>query len=74
MRHITGMSEIATNTYPYTLEIEPPKSPGGPYQWLIRKKGKLVQRSDRHHPSEAKAHAFGIGQIEKLLSGSGDRG
>ena len=72
-RHIAGMSNTATSTFPFTLEIEPPKSPGGSYQWAIRKNGKLVQRSDRNYPTEAKARENGLAQIEKLLSGPDDR-
>ena len=72
-RHNVGMNDTPTNTHPYTLEIEPPKSPGGAYQWAIRRNGKLVQRSDRNHPTEAKARENGLAQIEKLLSGHDDR-
>ena len=67
------MSNSATSTSPYTLEIEPSKNPGGSYQWAIRKNGKLVQRSDRNHPTEAKARENGLAQIEKLLSERDDR-
>ena len=67
------MNDTEINTFPYTLEVQPLKSPGGPYQWAIRKHGKLAQRSDRNHPTEAKARENGLAQIEKLLSGVGDR-
>jgi hypothetical protein len=67
------MSETATNIHPYSLEIVPPKAEGGSYQWAIRKNGKLMQRSDRSLPSEAKARENGLSQVEKLLSGAGDR-
>ncbi|GJD44921.1 hypothetical protein AFCDBAGC_2790 [Methylobacterium cerastii] len=67
------MSETATNIHPYSLEILPPKAEGGSYQWAIRKNGKLMQRSDRSLPSEAKARENGLSQVEKLLSGAGDR-
>lgn len=67
------MSDTMTNIHPYSLEIQPPANPGGVYQWLIRKNGKLVQRSDRSQPTEAKARENGLSQIEKLLSGAGDR-
>jgi len=67
------MSETETNIHPYSLEIVPPKSEGGSYQWAIRKNGKLAQRSDRSLHSEAKARENGMAQIEKLLSGFGDR-
>ena len=62
-----------TNIHPYTLEILPPKAEGASYQWAIRRSGKLVQRSDRSLPSEAKARENGTAQIEKLLSGAGAR-
>jgi hypothetical protein len=71
--HNRRMSDTSTNIHPYSLEIIPPKADGGSYQWAIRKNGKLTQRSDRSLPSEAKARESGLGQIEKLLSGVGDR-
>ncbi|MER2264322.1 hypothetical protein ABS774_04235 [Methylobacterium oxalidis] len=61
------------NTHPYTLEILPPKAEGASYQWAIRKNDKLLQRSDRSLTSEVKAHENGMAQIEKLLSGVGER-
>ena len=67
------MSDSTNNTHPYTLEILPPKAEGASYQWAIRKNGKLAQRSDRSLPSESKARESGMAQIEKLLSGAGDR-
>lgn len=70
---MAGMSNTAASTFPYTLEIEPPKRPGGSFQWAIRKNGKLVQRSDRSHPTEAKARENGLAQIERLLSEPDDR-
>jgi hypothetical protein len=68
---MNGMSE--TTTYPYTLDIIPPKAEGASYQWAIRKNGKLVQRSDRSLSTEAKAREHGLAEIEKLLSGANDR-
>ena len=67
------MTNTMTNTHPYTLEILPPKAEGASYQWAIRRSGKLVQRSDRNLESETKARSNGMAQIEKLLSGAGDR-
>ncbi|MDR7040522.1 hypothetical protein J2X36_005305 [Methylobacterium sp. BE186] len=67
------MTDTMTNIHPYSLEILPPKAEGASYQWAIRRSGKLVQRSDRSLPNEAKAHENGMAQIEKLLSGVGDR-
>ena len=60
-------------TYPYSLDIVPPKTQGGSYQWAIRMNGKWVQRSDRNFLSEAKAREHAMAQIDKLLSGVGDR-
>lgn len=54
-------------THPYTLEIVPPKGPGKPYQWAIRKKGKLAERSDREYRTEEMARENGMARIEKLL-------
>jgi hypothetical protein len=67
------MTEPVTNTYPYTLEVAPNPRREGIWQWAIRKHGKLIQRSDRDHPSEAKARSQGMETIEKLLQG-GDEG
>ena len=67
------MSDSATSTYPYTLEVTPNPRAEGTWQWAIRKHGKLVQRSDRAQPSEAKAQAQGTEKIQKLLHG-GDEG
>ncbi|MER2267453.1 hypothetical protein [Methylobacterium oxalidis] len=62
-----------TNIHPYTLEILPPTADDASYQWAIRRSGKLLQRSDRTLTSEAKAYESGMAQVEKLLSGMGDR-
>lgn len=67
--HNPDMSEQKTGTYPYTLEVEAnPRAPGT-YQWIIRKHGAMVQRSDRAQPSAAKARAQAEATIEKLLHG-----
>ena len=44
---------------------------GSLFQWSIRKHGKLHQRSDRKHPTEAKARSHGEAEIERLIR---DRG
>ncbi|GEP07928.1 hypothetical protein [Methylobacterium oxalidis] len=67
------MTDPMPNTHPYTLEILPPKAEGASYQWAIRRSGKLIQRSDRTLTSEAKAYESGLADIEKLLSGVGER-
>lgn len=70
---MTGMSDTDTTTYPYTLNVQPLEKPAGYYQWSIRRNGKLHQRSDRTHPSEAKAREHGLAEIERLLSGANSR-
>ena len=66
------MTAKTTSTYPYTLEVEPNPRSEGAWQWAIRNHGKLVQRSDRAQPSEAKARSQGAETIEKLLHGAGE--
>jgi hypothetical protein len=65
------MSDKAT--YPYTLEVIPAPKPAGHYQWAIRRRGKLVQRSDRAYGGEYDARKRGLAEIEKLLLGIDDR-
>lgn len=63
------MSTDRPDTHPYSLEVTPPAQPGGSYQWAIRRSGKLLQRSDRRHASEAKAREHGEAELERLLRG-----
>ena len=70
---MTATSQGEPNTYPYALEIIPPKLEGGSYHWAIRKHGKLHERSDRGFRSEASARHQGLAQIERLLSVAGER-
>ena len=51
----------------YSLEIKAPDQAGGTYQWVIRLRGKLFQRSDRGMPTEAKAREKGEEIVERLL-------
>jgi len=60
-------------TYPYTLEVFPTEKPAGHFQWAIRKRGRLIQRSDRSHPSESKAREKGQAELEGLLFGARNR-
>jgi len=66
------VADNTDNTHPYSLEVQPIPRSEGQFQWVIRKHGKMLQRSDRKHPSEAEARQGGMSQIEKLLSGGGD--
>ena len=51
-------------THPYTLEVV--KLPDGRFQWSIRERGKLLERSDRLQPSEQAAREHGLKAIEGL--------
>jgi len=53
-------------TYPYTLEIRPCEKPEGHFTWVIRDRGKLLQRSDKPHSSEALARRRGETKFERL--------
>jgi hypothetical protein len=55
------------NTHPYTLEVIPAEKPAGHFHWVIRKHGKLLQRSDRPSVTEAEARKRGMAEIEKML-------
>jgi len=66
--YIQGMT-----TYPYTLEVTPAIKPSGHFSFAIRRKGKMVQRSDRAYPGEDKARERGLNAIDKLLLGIDDR-
>ncbi|HEV2557033.1 MAG TPA: hypothetical protein VGU45_00240 [Microvirga sp.] len=61
------------STFPYSLEVSPCEKPAGHFQWAIRERGKLIQRSDRPHASEEKARANGNAQIELLRHGGWGR-
>ena len=69
--HMSAMSETQSDTFPFSLEVHPVGESGALYQWSIRKHGKLHQRSDRKHPTEAKARSHGEAEIERLIR---DRG
>jgi hypothetical protein len=56
-----------TPTHPYTLEVHPGPMTGTVH-WAIRRDGKLVQRSDKIHRSEADARKCGLRQIERQFA------
>lgn len=62
------MSE--NSTHPYTLDVS--ERPGGHFQWTIRERGKLLQRSDRSHPSERDARQKGEAALESLFARARD--
>jgi hypothetical protein len=51
----------------YSIEVSPLAKPESHLQWAIRKSGKLGERSDRPHRSEAKAHESAMGAVERAL-------
>lgn len=59
--------------YPYSLEVFPCEKPAGHFQWSIRERGRLIQRSDRPHPTESKAREKGQAELERLFFGGRDR-
>ncbi|HEV7445820.1 MAG TPA: hypothetical protein VGO18_24805 [Steroidobacteraceae bacterium] len=63
------MTETTLNTYPFALEVTSVPNSSTRWQWTIRRHGKVYQRCDRRHHSEAKAREDGLEVIEKLLTG-----
>jgi hypothetical protein len=64
---------INDSIFPYSLEVTPCDKRAGHFQWAIRERGRLLQRSDRPHLSESKALENGHEQIQRLLHGARDR-
>lgn len=61
------MNEVSRNLHPYSFDVQPVPGKEGQWQWAIRKHGKLIQRSDRKHPSKAKAEESARGEIERMF-------
>ncbi|GEP05321.1 hypothetical protein [Methylobacterium oxalidis] len=59
--------------HPYEIEILPLEKPAGAYRWVLRRSGKLLERSDRPHSSEDKALASAIKAMEGDLTPTGRR-
>ncbi|MGY2050404.1 hypothetical protein [Methylobacterium sp. JK268] len=53
--------------YPFTIEVSPLATPKGMFGWAIRKHGKLLERSDRPHETEAKARAQALAAVERAF-------
>ena len=62
-----------TEIHPYTLEVMPSKTKPGQFEWTIRERGKLLQRSDRLLGSEQAARKSGMAEIERKLRGGDER-
>ena len=58
--------------HPYTIDVSPLAKPEGHFQWTIRKSGKLNERSDRPHRSEAKAYESAMEAVERAMKPSSD--
>ena len=63
------MTNTLPNTHPYVLEVTSVPNSSTRWHWTIRRYGKIYQRADRKHPSEAQAREDGLTVIEKLLIG-----
>src|SRR5688500_2499710 len=53
----------------YVVEVVPSVIPGK-FQWEIRQRGKLIQRSDRYFPSEEAARASGLEEVQRRVHGA----
>jgi hypothetical protein len=56
------------SAYPYTLDIQPCDRPVGHFRWIIRERGKLLQRSDRAHHSEEAALKSGRSELARIAA------
>jgi hypothetical protein len=59
--------------YPYTLDVQPCESPIGHFRWVIRERGKLLQRSDRTHHSEEAALKSGRSELARVVAAGRSR-
>ena len=62
-----GMQKTDTQTSRYTLDIQPSPTSAASFQWSIRDRGKLIQRSDRLLRTEADARKKGQEELERIL-------
>ena len=53
----------------YSLEVQPSKRTDGAFEWAIRDRGKLIQRSDRVKRSEQAARKRGEEVLEQIIHG-----
>lgn len=57
---------------PFSIEVSPLTKPEGHFQWAIRRSGKLIERSDRPHRSEARAFESAVEAVERAMKPSSD--
>lgn len=60
--------------HPYSIEVSPLTKPEGHFQWAIRRSGKLIERSDRPHRSEAEAFESAMEAVERAMKPSDSQG
>ena len=60
--------------HPYSIEVSPLPKPEGNFQWAIRRSGKLIERSDWLHRSEAKAFESAMEAVERAMKPGTDGG
>jgi hypothetical protein len=53
----------------YTLEVQPSKRTDGAFEWAIRDRGKLIQRSDRVERTEQAARKRGEEVLDHIIHG-----
>ena len=63
------MTTSMPNTHPFVLEVRLVPNSTTRWNWTILRHGKVYQRSDRKHRSEADAREDGLEVIEGLLVG-----
>ena len=69
--HTGAMSH--EEAYPYTLDVQPCDKPAGHFRWIIRERGKLLQRSDKSHPSQEAALKNGHAELERIAAAGRSR-
>ena len=64
------MNRMSTGQTPrYILEVQPSKRTDGAFEWAIRDRGKLIQRSDRVERSEQAARKRGEEVLDQIIHG-----
>jgi hypothetical protein len=59
---------MTNDTHPYAYEVIPSANVAGHFDWIITRHGKLAERSDRPHRSEAEARKSAEKAIERQFT------
>lgn len=59
---------------PFSVEIHKLDKPAGSFGWMLRKDGKLMERSDRPHTSQDRARESVMKALNGYLNPKPDRG